>query len=822
MNKKLLILFSFIILIFGIFLISSFDGDKVSEEVYEELEENKEVPVKIEMEKGIFFDSKKEVKKEINNEIINETDKEIIVNINKKELEKIKIENKVKSISFAPQFKAFLEDSVPLINASIVWPINLSNQNITGINETICIIDTGINFSHSDLIGKNKTCIIDCYNKDCIEDCSVNDNNGHGTHVAGIAAANGSIKGVAIDANLIGLRVLDSNGDAHPSTGTADIKNAIDWCVANRITYNISIISMSLGTTTLYTNYCDSSFSNNLAKAINNATLFNISVIVATGNAGSITQISSPACIENSTSVGSIGNDDSTFAYNRNSITDLMAPGGTTSGSAACSPGSMNANRICSTYNNGAYIAFAGTSMSTPHVAGAFALFRQFFRLQKGRVPTPTEIKTTFNSTGKQINDTSGNNLNYSRIDVFEAIDSLRIPVINKISPLNNSFLNLSSQNSTFICNTTSNYYALTNITFSLWNSSSLAYNITEEITGINNQTNFSYNFSIEDSYLWNCNAYNNNSFTNSNSNFTITYDITKPQINLISPANSSTWTSSSTVIFTYNISSTPVANCSLIINNNINQTNSSVVVNINQTFSEDLVNGNYNWSINCTDYANNINNSEERNLIVSYTAPAVDNGNGGGGGGGGGGGITTMTYIPSLVETVNGYTKSLEKKDKIKFTLFDGGNVQHTITLNSIKTDSVNLTIQSNPINILLGIGQSIKLNLSSNDYYDLYIKLNSIENNKADLTIQTIREEIPKTPEITSKVIDEREINKVDVEIPKKSLKETFIYALVLIFVVIGTIILLRKRTGEKKKQATKKEYKKKFESIKPKKKK
>ena len=55
---------------------------------------------------------------------------------------------------------AFLQESVPLINATKTWPLQILGINLTGIKDTVCIIDTGVNFNHPDLIGKNKTCVL--------------------------------------------------------------------------------------------------------------------------------------------------------------------------------------------------------------------------------------------------------------------------------------------------------------------------------------------------------------------------------------------------------------------------------------------------------------------------------------------------------------------------------------------------------------------------------------------------------------------------------------------------------------------------------------
>ncbi len=123
-----------------------------------------------------------------------------------------------------------------------------------------------------------------------------------------------------------------------------------------------------------------------------------------------------------------------------------------------------------------------------------------------------------------------------------------------------------------------------------------------------------------------------------------ITGDTTSPVVTLISPANSSTGDSSSTVTFTYNVTdSSNIANCSLLIDNSVDQTDTTITKNISQSFTKSLSNGDYNWSVNCYDSAANQGSSTLYYLTVSYTAPAEEPsaGDGGGGGGGGGGAIT-------------------------------------------------------------------------------------------------------------------------------------------------------------------------------------
>tara|TARA_Y100000034_G_scaffold75166_1_gene90316 strand:- start:18881 stop:21637 length:2757 start_codon:yes stop_codon:yes gene_type:complete len=917
-------------LIFGIFLVSSSlnEKDKIDDNVYEELENEEEARVVVKLKepnekKGFFIKRKKSdeeiniEKQEIKENVIEEVgeenvehvfDKTIAMGISEDELKDLKNSDNVESIILDKKVYAFLQDSVPYINASVVWPVNLSSQNITGINETICILDTGINFTHSNLVGKNKTCVIDCVGQACTEDCSVHDDNGHGTHVGGIAAASGSLNGVAIGSNLIGVKVLNSEGTGSGS----DLNAGIEWCVANRVAYNISVISMSLGDCTNHSTYCNSDSS---ATHINNATLYNISVIVAAGNGpgiscSGITNIdgpASPACVQNATAIGTIDDSDESISFQRGELFELMAPG--ISINSTFTGGTCLSGCSCS----GNYMSCSGTSMSAPHAAGAFALFRQFYRLQNNRVPTPTEIRTSFNSTGKRINDTSGTNLNFTIMDIHAAlvdIDSSN-PVVSLTSPANNtiqltknvtftcsandvrldnitlyvwnstgvynssevsdvsgvnanleknitnidygvyewnclaydentnsSFASLNNTltigkvtttlnsptdnsfvktNQTYNCSAeTESVKLLSNLTFSIWNSTNdLVYNVSENVGGTLNSSEFNYNFTSEENYTWNCQGFNNETESDwADSNFTITYDITTPSIDAVSSSVSSTTS-------TININSSEITNSSVSYGTTTSlgteTTNTSLRDNHSFSLSSLSASTTYYYNItNCDRASNCITNGTN-----SFTTSAADDGNGGGGGGGGGGGssVTGMTYVTSFAQTFSGYTKSLEKDDKIKFTVFDGGNVQHTLTLDHIGTDFVNLTIRSNPITISLGVGQSIKLNLSSADYYDLYIKLNSIANNKADLTIQTVSEKISAQAEITGDVIEEKDEG---LEILERNLSQTFIYAIVLIFVVVGTIILLRRRGSKIKKTSTKKEYKERFKKhIRPKKK-
>lgn len=527
--------FAFVTLILVINFVGS-QNSKIGGEVYGELEKNGEarviVKLKIEEEKGLIFkkqktnleieEESKEIKEEISEEIGKENvihifDDHLAVEISDKELNQLNKNKNVESIEIDKPVTAFLQDSAPLINATNVWPIKILGFNITGIDETVCILDTGINFSHPDLVGTNKTCVIDCQGKACIENCSIGDDNGHGTHVAGITAASGIINGIANHARLIGVKVLDSTGSGSGS----DVNAGLRWCLNNVDNYNISVISMSLGTNCAlypqfcYDNYCDDD-ETTTAPLINNATSMNISVIAATGNNGNYTAISTPACIRNITAVG-WGNKDDTVNGNgnRNNLTDLFAPGNninSTYAGAGCLTGCT-----CS----GNYMVCSGTSMAAPHVSAVFALVRQFYRLQNNRILMPKEILSALNSTGKNVYDPSSG-LTFQRLDALSAIVSLdeTNPEVHLIQPEENLFS--TSQNQTFSCNSTDSVQ-LKNITLQIWNSTSLYYENTGIIGGVFSEAGWSISDMGYGNYKWNCLAYDrNNNSAYATNNFTL------------------------------------------------------------------------------------------------------------------------------------------------------------------------------------------------------------------------------------------------------------------------------------------------------------
>jgi len=752
-------------------------------------------------------------------------------------------------------FSVALSDVVKIINASKSWQVQINGKNLTGINQTVCIIDTGVNYTRSALGGcygnnnPNSGCKVigghDFYN----DDNNPVDDHGHGTHVAGIVAANGSINGVAPEAKIIAIKALGSSGSGTDSM----IISGIEWCITNSSLFNISVISMSLGDTINYTGYCND---DSLASSINTAVGMNISVVVASGNSGNYTSLSSPACVQNATPIGATNKDDSVASYsNRNSLLKVLAPG---------------TNIVSTCLGEGSCIS-SGTSMATPAAAGAIAIINEFLdsiNVEK----SPEEIENSLNNSGFVVYD-SLSMINYSRINVYDSLNSLSFNYINLVSPNNGVIIN---SNQTFLCNSSSSL-SLVNSTFFLWNSTSLEYNSTLSLSGFNNRSSFNYSFTRSDTYSWTCLFVNNLGFAKNTGNYSITYDsqgpaitavfplnnswtngefnltldengtclyslnngrnnismstnnqrnfftlnqsilqnspgnvtyycndsfgnmnsseniffnadYTLPNVTLISPSSGFSETGETTLSFKYNVSDNlNMSSCGLILNGIIVSWNSSAVLlgNETNTISRSVSEGSYSWGINCTDIAGNTGNSSLRGFTINSASVSSGGSSGGGGGGGAGG----TTYIVPKEEISGGYTKELEKDDSIKFSLFDSQSNEHTLTLDYLGGYFINITIRSSPIKLVLAIGQSAKINLTSNDYYDLYIKLENIESRKAKLTIQTIYEPISSNVVSAEENEDRNETTKEYIAVNKnKANFKVNVLILIIIFILIG----------------------------------
>ena len=287
-----------------------------------------------------------------------------------------------------------LDWGVDKINAEVVWGGSENAADVTtgsyaGDGVKVAVIDTGIEYTHPDL-DANYYGGYDFVN----QDNDPMDDNGHGTHVAGIIAAedNGAgVIGVAPHAQLYGVKVLDAQG-----SGTySDIVAGIDWATNN----GMDVISMSLG---------GSSGDTALESALQNAYNAGIVIVAASGNdyAGTI---SYPARYSTAIAVGATDSSDTRASFsNYGAELEVVAPG-------------VN---IYSTYTGGSYKTLSGTSMATPMVSGVVALM-----LSKNPNLTPDEVRNILHTTSLDLGAAGWDQYyGYGRVQADAAVNAVTAP----------------------------------------------------------------------------------------------------------------------------------------------------------------------------------------------------------------------------------------------------------------------------------------------------------------------------------------------------------------------------------------------------------
>lgn len=262
------------------------------------------------------------------------------------------------------------------------WNYSKSNANVK-----ITILDTGIDQNHEDLAGK----IV--INHNCSDSSTVDDLYGHGTHVAGVAAAmtnNGSgVAGVGYNASLVNAKALGDNGSGYYSW----VINCITWASDQ----SVQVINMSLG---------GSSSSVSLQNAINYAWNKGVVLVAASGNSGTTTP-SYPANYANVVSVSAVDlNDQKPSWSNYGTWVDVAAPGVSIYSSLPNHPNSL---RILN------YGTLSGTSMASPHVAGLAALLSSMPNMDNKKVVNYIE------NFADRITGT-GTYWNYGRINALKSV----------------------------------------------------------------------------------------------------------------------------------------------------------------------------------------------------------------------------------------------------------------------------------------------------------------------------------------------------------------------------------------------------------------
>lgn len=245
----------------------------------------------------------------------------------------------------------------------------------------VAVIDTGIDLDHPDL---NVIASTNCsggspFKKKC--GTGGDDDNGHGSHVAGTIGAKDDSQGavgVAPGVPLVAVKVLDKNGSGY----TSGVVAGIDWVAANAATYNIKVANMSLGGTGSDDGNCGNSNNDSEHKAICNlVNVKGVTLVVAAGNSAKDFSGSVPAAYNEAITVTAVadfnglpgGGASSTC---RSDVDDTAADFSNWAVSTSDQDHTIAAPGVCiySTWKSGGYNTISGTSMASPHVAGTVAL----------------------------------------------------------------------------------------------------------------------------------------------------------------------------------------------------------------------------------------------------------------------------------------------------------------------------------------------------------------------------------------------------------------------------------------------------------------
>ncbi|MEU2538787.1 S8 family peptidase [Streptomyces iakyrus] len=242
------------------------------------------------------------------------------------------------------------QKSLPL-NSSYTYP------DSAGEGVTAYVIDTGVRITHGDFGGRAS------YGYDAVDnDNTAQDGHGHGTHVAGTVA--GSAYGVAKKAKVVGVRVLNNSGQGT----TAQVVAGIDWVARNAV--KPAVANMSLG----------GPGDTAIDTAVRNAITSGVTFVVAAGNESTNASTRSPARVTEAVTVGATTSSDAKASYsNYGTVLDLFAPGSSITSAWSTSDSATN--------------TISGTSMASPHVAGAAAL-----HLAANPTATPAQVSAALTS----------------------------------------------------------------------------------------------------------------------------------------------------------------------------------------------------------------------------------------------------------------------------------------------------------------------------------------------------------------------------------------------------------------------------------------
>jgi len=341
--------------------------------------------------------------------------------ISDKQAEDIRKLDFVKDVVPNGVVKIVLDESIPLIGANTVW----NELGFDGDGITIAIVDTGVDYTHPDLgscfgVGCK---VIDGY--DFVNnDSDPIDDQGHGTHCAGIAAGNGTsnetLKGVAPNATIYAYKVLDFQGYGNTSNIISALESAVDPNNDLNFDDHVDVISMSLGGSIYY--------NAPLVEVVNNISTIGPIVVVAAGNNGryGYNSVLSPGIAEKAITVGASDylNNVAPFSSKGPLSDGHIKPDVVAPGVNICSTQLSNFGFQSQCLDN-LHVSLSGTSMATPHVAGLAALIKQAHPDWNSK-----DIKYAIRNNADDINADIFSK-GFGRVNAYKSVTDVKPVIIN-------------------------------------------------------------------------------------------------------------------------------------------------------------------------------------------------------------------------------------------------------------------------------------------------------------------------------------------------------------------------------------------------------
>jgi subtilisin family serine protease len=353
----------------------------------------------------------------------------VAIEIDRDALMRLKSLPQVRRIDLDSGGHGTMMQSAPIVRVNETFAAGL-----TGSGAKIAVVDSGIDTDHADFSGRIVAQQCFCSGLMGAEGCcpngadsmsgpgSAEDDLGHGTNVAGIAAGGGAVatRGAAPAASIVAVKVLDGGNSF---CCASDVVAALDWIAPNHP--DTAAVNASLGTSMQFAGACDdaTAFTEALATAVDNLLANGTMMFASSGNQGSATLITAPACTANTNAVGATwdnnfglrtalgctgptGIDRATCFTSSNDQVDLYAPGA----------------EVTSSYFDGGVATFVGTSQASPLAAGCATALRAEFP-----AATAVQVRAALRASPTIIIDAK-NGLAFPRLDCASAALELADP----------------------------------------------------------------------------------------------------------------------------------------------------------------------------------------------------------------------------------------------------------------------------------------------------------------------------------------------------------------------------------------------------------